>query len=241
MVMDERVKTYVDGLDDILGGGVPGGHLVLVSGLPGTMKSSFTYSILYNNARYGNVSALYLTLEQTKASLEKQMAGMGFRGEIGGRLPIVDVAQLRKDVGGKGKMTDWVEFLKRTLERRREMQPYDLFVFDSLEALEVLAKFQDPRAQMFEFFDWLRAQGGTSFVLAEAPPEGGLFPTENTHRLDANYLADGVIHLKMHQVSDVAIQRRLRIVKMRGTAHETGYYALVFEEGKFSVTRALSV
>jgi KaiC/GvpD/RAD55 family RecA-like ATPase len=45
----------------------------------------------------------------------------------------------------------------------------------------------------------------------------------------------------MHQVSDVAIQRRIRIVKMRGTAHETGYFALVFDDGSFSVTRALSV
>jgi len=114
-------------------------------------------------------------------------------------------------------------------------------VIDSLEALEVLAKFEDLRSDLFELFEWLRELGATTLVLTEAPPESVLFPSERTHALDASYLADGVIHLKMHQVSDVAMQRRIRIVKMRGTAHETGYSALVFEDGRFGVTRALSV
>ncbi|HWM51682.1 MAG TPA: ATPase domain-containing protein, partial [Thermoplasmata archaeon] len=42
-----RIKTYVRGFDDVLNGGVPEGYVVLVSGAPGTMKSSLTYSILY--------------------------------------------------------------------------------------------------------------------------------------------------------------------------------------------------
>ena len=121
------------------------------------------------------------------------------------------------------------------------MQPFDLLVIDSLEALEVLAKFTELRSDLFQLFEWLRELGATTFVLTEAPPESVLMPVERTHALDASYLADGVIHMKMHQVSDVAIQRRLRVVKMRGTAHETGYFALVFEEGRFGVTRALSV
>lgn len=236
----ERVKTYVDGLDNLMGGGIPKGHVVLISGQPGTMKSSLSYSTLYQNAVEG-VGGLYVSLEQTKGSLMQQMEGMGFAGEADGRIGIVDVAALRKDLG-KGKATVWLDFLRRTIETRRKVANFDLVVLDSLEALEVLAKFRDLRSDLFELFEWLRELGTTSFVLTEAAPDAVLFPVEAPHhRLDASYLADGVIHLKMHQVSDVAIQRRLRVVKMRGTAHEAGYLALVFEDGRFGVTRALSV
>ncbi len=237
----ERVKTYVDGLDDQMGGGVPRGHLVLVSGLPGTMKSSLCYSILHQNICAGGDAGLYVSLEQTKRSLEQQMMGMGFSApDRRDQVVILDVATMRKDVG-KGRTTVWTDFLRRTLETRKKVSKFDLLTIDSLEALEVIGKFQDVRADLFELFEWLRGLETTTFILTESPPESALFPLETSRRNDASYLADAVIHLKMHQVSDVAIQRRIRIVKMRGTAHETGYFALVFEDGKFSVTRALSV
>lgn len=236
----ERVRTYVEGLDNLVGGGVPAGHVVLISGQPGTMKSSLAYSILCRNARNGDTSGLYVSLEQTKGSLEQQMSGMGLDATgADGKLGVVDVAALRKDVA-KSKTTVWMDFLTRAIETRSEMQGFDLLVLDSLEAIEVLAKFKDPRSDLFAFFEWMRELGVTSFVLTEAMPDTSWFPGHTPQRLDASYLADGVIHLKMHQVSDVAIQRRLRVVKMRGTAHETGYLALVFENGTFSVTRALS-
>lgn len=44
----------------------------------------------------------------------------------------------------------------------------------------------------------------------------------------------------MHSISDVDIQRRIRVVKMRGSNHKTGFYALVFDEGHFQVTRVMS-
>ena len=59
-------------------------------------------------------------------------------------------------------------------------------------------------------------------------------------RDDAGYLADGIVHLKLHPVTDVEMQRRIRIVKMRGANHKTGFFALLFEGGRFSVTPAMS-
>ena len=57
-----RIKTYVRGFDDVLGGGIPEGFVVLVSGAPGTMKSSLTFSILYQNALQENRKSAYFTL-----------------------------------------------------------------------------------------------------------------------------------------------------------------------------------
>ena len=235
----DRVATCVDGLDRLIGGGIPKGHVVLLSGLPGTMKSSLAFSILYRNAKENAPRGLYMTLEQTKSSLARQMAGMGFEAPES-RVAIVDGATLRKEFG-KDAPKVWRDFPRRMLERRRNVQNIELMVLDSLDALEILARFENPRADLFDLFEWLRSLSITSLVLTEAPPESFLFPMESPQRLEAGYLADGVIHLKMHQVSDVAIQRRLRVVKMRGTAHETAYMALVFEDGRFGVTPALSV
>ena len=237
----ERIRTFVDGLDESLHGGIPEGHVVLVSGLPGTMKSSLAYSILHNNAVREGKSSVYVSLEQTRASLERQMAGMGF-AENGSeaRVSVADLAALRKQLG-RARGPVWREFLIRAVETRSTMRPFSLLVLDSLEALEVLGGFREPRADLFDLFEWLRGLGATSFVLTEAPPESLLMPGENDHRNDAGYLADGIIHLKMQQVSDVSIQRRLRVVKMRETAHETHYVALVLEPGRFSVAPALSV
>ncbi|MCK7502862.1 MAG: hypothetical protein MZV70_01345 [Desulfobacterales bacterium] len=58
-------------------GGVPEGHLVLVAGTPGTMKSSLCYYMLYNHALESGTTSVYVTLEQSRDSLLKQMEKMG--------------------------------------------------------------------------------------------------------------------------------------------------------------------
>lgn len=237
---EEVVRTYIEGFDDILGGGIPKGHVVLVSGLPGTMKSSLVYSILYHNSLHEGKNTLYITLEQGKKSLERQMTKMGFQVEkVAGKLHVMDVAALQRRMkeGSKGL---WIDFLQRAVEFRKELGVVDLIAVDSLEALEVLARFENRRQELFRLFDWFRGQGATSFLIAEASPDFPLPIILHAQGNEADYLADGIIHLKMHQVSDIDVQRRIRIVKMRAANHKTGYYALVFDKGKFSVTRAMS-
>ena len=86
----ERIKTGVENLDRILNGGIPAGSVVLVSGTTGTMKSSFTYYMLYSNT--DEKRPLYLSLEQDRKSLEAQMSGFGMEN---GKVKIVG----RKDMG----------------------------------------------------------------------------------------------------------------------------------------------
>src|SRR5256885_10732583 len=73
------VKTHIRGFDeDVLRGGIPQGHVVLVRGASGTMKSSLAYYVLYHNALAGS-PGLYVTLEQTAAGLLEHVAGLGLR------------------------------------------------------------------------------------------------------------------------------------------------------------------
>src|SRR6266566_1879273 len=202
----KKISTYIEGLDEVLGGGFPVGHVVLLSGLPGTMKSTLSYAILHRNAKERGARCLYVSLEQTRKSLEDQMAAMGF-----------DVEGVRGDV-------------------------HILNVVDSLEALEVLAKFSDRRTELFQFFEWLRDLGATTLVLAEAASEAPFLGLEAPQpRRDETFLADGILELKMHPITDVEVQRRIRVSKMRGAHHRTGFSALVFEDGRFQVTSVISV
>ena len=49
---DRTIHTHIGKFDTILGGGIPEGHVILVNGAPGTMKSTLTYTILHNAAKY---------------------------------------------------------------------------------------------------------------------------------------------------------------------------------------------
>jgi len=238
----DKIPTFVEGLDEALGGGLPTGHVILVTGFPGTMKSTLTYAILQNNAEKRHAKGLYVTLEQTRKSLLAQMQSMGFDTEsVRGDVHLLDVGTIQKEIG-KSATKPWIEFLRRSLTTTKEIDGVDLVVIDSLEALEVIAKFQDRRTDLFRFFEWLRDLGATTIVLTEASPESSFFGLESVPpRKDEMFLADGIIELKMHPITDVEVQRRIRIVKMRGSNHKTGFHALVFEDGRFQVTSVIGL
>jgi len=233
----ERILTFVDGLDEALEGGVPRGHVVLIEGAPGTMKSSLGFSLVLNNAAKEGLHCLYLSLEERASSLLKQMGSLGLKLDVPkGSLVVLDP---RTASGLLGERPDWVDGLRQGIESIRDQRGLDLIVIDSLEALEVLAKFQDRRRELYRLFEWLRDLEVTAFLITERPDwvVGGHILQG---RWDEDFLADGVIHLRMHLVSDLEAQRRLRVVKMRGTRHGTAYLALVLDEGRFRVTRAMT-
>ncbi len=236
-----KVRTYQEGLDEILGGGIPQGHVVLLVGTPGTMKSSLSYAILHENARAG-VPGVYVSLEQHRESLLHQTERLGYGlSATAGRLSIFDLASLR------GTMTEqdtpWLDFFKMYTAGLRKTLGYRLLVLDSLDALEILGRFKSYRKEVFSLFRWLRDLGCTSLVIGELPSSYSDNAEEQEHpgfcRHREDYLADGIVHLKMEKQGEFGTQRRLRIVKMRGTKHSTSYQALVFDKG-FRVTQVVS-
>ena len=66
---ETRLKTGMPGLDDILHGGLPTGHLYLVEGNPGSGKTTFGVQFLMAGVAAGE-RALYVTLAESQAELE---------------------------------------------------------------------------------------------------------------------------------------------------------------------------
>ena len=71
------VKTGIPGLDRLLGGGIPEGHFVLVSGACGTGKSILGMKFLIEGALKGE-TGVYVSLEESVESAIKQMEILGW-------------------------------------------------------------------------------------------------------------------------------------------------------------------
>ena len=122
---NSRIPTFVEGLDEQMQGGIPKGHIVLVAGSSGTMKSSMTFATWYNGVLNGDTSGIYVTLEQGKDSLRSHMAGMGMNVDdprVRNRIAIIDLADLRVqlDEQGMAGKVDWMGQLIKQLTNYRE-------------------------------------------------------------------------------------------------------------------------
>lgn len=232
-----RIKTYVRGFDDVLGGGIPEGYVVLLSGAPGTMKSSLAFSILYQNVLREGKKAAYFTLEQSKDLLLEQMDSMGMADEKAWEnLVLLDMGNIRKNLNFLQGRGTWLELFKMYCNNVMKSDKISILVVDSLDVLETMAKMPDRRSDLYFLFEWLRDLGPLAFLISEKP----LDPGPASVAPDEAYLADGIIQLGMYPTADLYVQRRLRVMKLRGTKHDTGYYALSWEDGSFEVSRAMS-
>ena len=147
---------------------------------------------------------------------------------------IVDMGKLRLEYREAETELNMFDILQDFLNRRIKDKGTDIVVLDSLTALLSLENIDNPRQRLFHFFGFLKELDITSILIAETPYVKDM---EFPHRED--FLADGNIYLKMHELNDIDIQRRIRIVKMRGVDHATGYFALTFEGGEFRARPAL--
>jgi KaiC/GvpD/RAD55 family RecA-like ATPase len=230
-----RIKTYAHGLDESLAGGLPQGYVVLVSGGPGTMKSSFAFSVVYQNAlREGRKSA-YFTLEQSKEGLLEQMGSMGMADEpVRDHIALFDMGALRRNLTYLQGRGTWLELFKMHCSNAMKADAVSILVVDSLDVLETMSKMEDRRSDLYFLFEWLRDLGPLTLVLSEKPLAHG----PDSIQPDEAYLADGIVQLEMVPTSDLRVERRLRIVKMRAANHATGYQMLSYREGGFTVAAA---
>ncbi|MCF7798917.1 hypothetical protein K9M74_03365 [Candidatus Woesearchaeota archaeon] len=247
----QRVKTHIKGLDEQMQGGIPKGHITLVAGSAGTMKSSVSFNVVYNEAVLNKATALYLSLEQSYSSIINHVINMDYDltkvnlviiRELSkieedikkikqgvGNLIIVDVACIRKEIKDVKleENRSWLNVIKNIIKKIKTEKPLDLFVLDSMSALYVLSKFNNPRIELFYIFEFLRDLNITSFMLTETPLDGS-----KIGEYDEDFLSDGIIYIRLNSYRRKQI-REINVMKMRTTSCNHDTFSLEFKNGQF--------
>jgi len=223
----ERVPTYVEGLDQAVGGGIPRGSVVLVTGTAGTFKTSITFHMFYHNVKAGS-KALYITLEEGAESLRDSMESLGMAGLDDMPLYVLDVAKIRLEHKEEETEKNWLDILQKYISQRVKQNHFDLVAVDSLSALYALTPAVNPRRELFHFFAFLKGLGATTFLISEVPHEG-----QRHAPYDEDFLADGVLLFRQHEQADGEVHVRARIVKMRKTRHPHGWFAVTHQKDRF--------
>jgi circadian clock protein KaiC len=212
-----RIESFVPGLDRLMQGGFPQGHVILVAGTPGSGKSILCSQILFHNAMKGK-RCLYLNLEQNEKSVEAQMVQLGWDPKKPQGLRILSLDADDPNV---------VNFLLSELATSK----YDLVCVDSLDAITstlpsstlsfrgepaIPTSGVDPanltRLRIKTIFKALGQSNATVFLTSERI-ENQLGLTRDTV---SEFLSDGILLLKIGAVG-TAVRRTLSILKMRQT------------------------
>lgn len=201
----------MDGLDEMLEGGIPQGHVVLVTGLPGTGKTCLALQFLLDGARR-NEKGVYLSLEEDVPQLVDSARQFGWpidHAITSGLVKVVrlDPKETRQSLHRiQGELAHELE----TLGARR-------IALDSVSLLNMLSDDEaGRRGTLFALAAACRASGATTLLTAEADP---LHPEVSRDGL-SEYVADGVVVLGYRTASDGhRVGLALRVLKMRRTAH----------------------
>ncbi|WP_372438807.1 ATPase domain-containing protein, partial [Pandoraea sputorum] len=83
-----KAATGIDGLDNILSGGLSRGHVFLLEGEPGTGKTTVALQFLLAGAQAGETS-LYITLSETEGELRDSARSHGW--ELDGSIAVFEL------------------------------------------------------------------------------------------------------------------------------------------------------
>ncbi len=206
-----RVPTGVAGLDEMLGGGLPGGHVVLVTGLPGTGKTCLALQFLLAGATRGE-KGVYLSLEEDVPQLVESARQFGWPIDAAMKNGLLQIVRLDPKETRQSLHRIQGELGKElaTLEPRR-------IALDSVSLLNMLSDDEPGRrSTLFALAAACRGTGATTILTAEADP---LHPEVSRDGL-SEYVADGVVVLGYRTGADGhRVGLALRILKMRRTAH----------------------
>jgi KaiC/GvpD/RAD55 family RecA-like ATPase len=224
--MIELTKTGIDGLDEILNGGIVKNSTTLVSGNPGAGKSILCLQFIYNGVEQFDEKGIYLTFEEDEEDLREAAESIGFDnwGEYvdNGDIKVYDKKVLLRE-------NDFSSSLELLLDDFED-NDYDRVVLDSLAMFELFFETeQEKRTYLLKFTDILSENELTTLMTNE---QGAVFP-ETEIGLE-NYLTDGNIYL-IQTPTESGVNRYVWVAKMRKQDIETDIFPMEISHGGIRV------
>ncbi|SEF76616.1 circadian clock protein KaiC [Bryocella elongata] len=223
-----RLLTGIEGLDDILNGGIPRGHLYLIEGDPGTGKTTLALQFLLEGARAGE-KGIYVTLSESKIELEQVARSHGWDITP---ITIYEMIPSDEDLSPEAQYTvfhpsevELADTITAILKQIEFVDPRRV-VFDSLSEFRMLAR--DPlkyRRQILALKRYFAGRNCTVLLLDDRTAEG------DSNDLQLQSIAHGVIKMQSLERDFGIKRRRLEVHKLRGSHFREGYHDYTIRTG----------
>jgi circadian clock protein KaiC len=220
----------IEGLDDVLRGGLTRNRLYLLEGVPGSGKTTLALQFLQEGASRGE-PVLYVTLSETEEELRDVAASHGWSLDgITIRELVPSEDNLRPDEQytmfhpSEVELGETTKAILADVERTKPTR----VVFDSLSELRLLAG--NPlryRRQILALKQFFGGRNCTVLLLDDL--------TSTDRDFQVQTIAHGVVRLEQVNQEYGAERRRLLVAKYRGVGFRGGYHDFVIQRGGLEV------
>jgi circadian clock protein KaiC len=230
---NEYCSSGIEGLDDILSGGLPRDCFYLIQGDPGSGKTTLALQFLLEGVRCGE-PVFYVTLSETRDELLKVTRSHGWSLE---NIPLLELSAIEQLLRPEAQTTVFhpseVELNKVSklfLDEVAKNRPARV-VFDSLSEFRLLAETAlRYRRELLNLKRHL-AQYKSTVLLLDDKMDRSLIGID-PHVLS---LSHGVIEMEQLSPDYGTSRRRLRVLKLRGVKFREGYHDYAIETGGLRV------
>ncbi|HEV8336269.1 MAG TPA: ATPase domain-containing protein [Candidatus Polarisedimenticolia bacterium] len=227
---ERQVATGVEGLDDILEGGLTADRLYLLEGLPGSGKTTLALQFLLEGIRQGE-RVLYLTLSETVTEIRQvaeshgwSLEGIAVRELVTSEQPVKPEKQYTMFHPAEVELSATTKVIFSSVE---EIKPARV-VLDSLSELRLLAGTPlRYRREILALKHFFAGRGCTMLILDDV--------SFKDHDLQVQSIAHAVVQLEQMSPEYGAERRRLRVLKFRGRHFRGGFHDFVIRRGGLDV------
>ncbi|MFQ6050333.1 MAG: ATPase domain-containing protein [Candidatus Hydrothermarchaeota archaeon] len=221
-----RVSTGSSGLDRAIGGGLPKGSLILISGEPGTGKTTFVLQYAFEHARMGE-KVLYISTSESIPKIMRFAENLAFYDKS-----LVDSGMINFMDFSASKLVDEVETVKfgtfiKQLGRMVEENNIEHVIIDPITLLAlVYEKELDFRRNILLLGSILDKCGCTTILTSEIPKGSELLSRYGFKE----FIVDGVFILSRY-ILDERTVRKIHLEKLRGTEIKQPNYLITLKDG----------
>jgi KaiC domain protein len=227
-----RIDLGVEGLDNMIRGGVPERHLITAIGGVGTGKTTFGLQFLHHGLQQGE-KGVYITLEQSHEDIIDTAHERDWefeRHEAENELVVVDLDPV--------EVANSLENIQNELPRLISDFGADRLVLDSVSLLEMMYENRAKRrTKLYNFTRALKKAGVTAFLTSEASESSA---HASRHGI-IEYLTDTVFFLKHIHGESREARLAVEIKKSRNTNHSREVKPYELTDDGLSVYRQATI